>query len=176
MPDVLSAEPTEITQNTTVSWTKYLSDYPTADYTLTYSFRSANFKFDKTATVDGSNFLVELTADETKVFPPGPLWWLSKASKGASLYAVDDGIIEIQSDLSSLASYDGRTFAEKMLDAIESILTSRATAGTIDLVSKTIGVENIDKRPDLLMQWRDKFLIESKKDRGEMQNILVRFV
>jgi len=176
MPEPLSSEPTEITQNTSVSWTKYLSDFSPTEYALVYSFRAINFKLDKTATTDGANFLISLTPVETLTFPPGPLWWLSKASKGTDLYAVDDGMIQILPDLSQTASYDGRTFAEVMLDAIESILSKRATAGTVDLVSKTIGVENIDKRPDLLMQWRDKFKSEAMKDRGEGQNILARFV
>lgn len=176
MPDILSSEPIVITQNTTVSWTKYLSDFSPSEYTLTYSFRAVNFKLDVTATADGANFAVTLTPTTTTTFPLGALWWLSKASKGTDLYSAEDGIIEVKPDLAALASYDGRTFAEQMLDAIEAVLTNRASAGTIDLVGKTIGVDNIQKRPDLLMQWRDKFKTEAAKDRGTMQNILVKFV
>lgn len=176
MPDILSSEPFVIARNTTVSWTKYLSDFSPSEYTLVYSFRAVNFKLDKIATDDGTNFLASLTPAETATLPLGSLWWQSKASKGADLYAVDDGIIDVTDDFASIASYDGRTFAEIMLEAIESILSNRATAQTIDHVSKTIGVENIEKRPELLMQWRDKFKTEAAKDRGEMQNILVRFM
>jgi hypothetical protein len=81
-------------------------------------------------------------------------------SGGSSeVYEVDRGTILFLPRYDQAAAYDDRSHARKMLDAIESLLESRASA---DVLEYTIGSRHLKKMsPKELTDWRDYYRARS---------------
>lgn len=178
MPDPPTIEPLEIFAGDLVEWTRSLADYPATDWTLTYAVRGASFhaSMDVTASADGNDHAVFIAAADTLNWNPGAYWWHAEVTNGTEIYTVGDGSLTVKQKLETITSgtYDGRSFAKTMLDAIESILSNSATSADLDVVSKGIGDKNLTRDRVSLFKWRDKFrgeylseVAKEKAERGE---------
>ena len=179
-------EPAEIIQNTTVQWTKQISDYPASSgWSLSYSFRGASFKLDVNATTDsdGNSFDMALTPTQTATFPlttgliTGQVWYAGVVTDGTNKFIVSSGDILIRQDLtaSGLTTFDGRSFNKVMLDNIELCMTGRATSNQLDFLRKQIGDRSIDRKPELLKEWHGWYRYKVNQEEGLSNKILVTF-
>lgn len=169
-PPVPTIEPRAFYAGDTVTWEKTLADYPASEWTLTYYIRGASHDtdMDVVGVADGDTHVVTIAAAETDTWDAGDYWWTAKAVKGAEEYSVGHGTFEILRKLSGIAAvYDGRSFAKKMLDAIEAVIENRGTSSDVDVVSKGIGDKNITRNPEALFKWRDKFRDEYLSEQAE---------
>jgi hypothetical protein len=129
---MLNYEPDELSPGDTAEWRKALSDYRAGDgWALTYYFRNASGTgFDVVGVADGDawEMSVEVPANVT----PGRIDWEAWATKGAEKQRVGRGKATVAQSLKALAANaacDGRTQAERDLDAVRAALVPTTAAG-----------------------------------------------
>jgi hypothetical protein len=152
-----SIEPRSARAGDTWAWTRDLPDYPAGSWTLTYLLYSAAGVWPITATADGDTHAVAATQGETSQIPAGRFDWTASVSDGTDRYQVGSGAIQVLPDLSSAASYDGRSHARRMLDAINAIMEGRAGEGDIDLVRTSFGDRAAEFDLERLMRMRQQY-------------------
>lgn len=127
IPDV---EPTSIIAGDTVTWTKYLADYPATEWTLAYTVNGAK-QYTATATAIGSGYSVTIPAATTADWDGGTYWWNARVTKDAESYTVGSGTFIVTANpANQTEGYDGRTSAKKILDA--HLAAYEAYAGRIE--------------------------------------------
>ena len=129
-----TTEPTSARAGDTWRWTRSLVDYPAPIWTLTYTLFNASTKVSIVAAADGTDHAVTVASATTANYSAGRYDWVAAVAAGGERYQVDAGVLEILPDVSALSKYDSRSHARIMLDAIEALLESRASAGDLDLV------------------------------------------
>ncbi len=163
--DIPTTEPTEIIVGDTLKWRRedLTSNYPaSAGWALTYALRGPQ-KINITASADGDYFEVNVTAANTADYKAGDYWWSAYVTKGAERYQIDSGTLKIISNLSAIGdTYDGRSHAKIVLDAIEAVIAKRATK---DQMGYSIAGQSLSKTPiaDLLLL-RDRYKIEYQRE------------
>lgn len=120
--DIPTTEPTAFTAGDTVKWRRALDHYlPTDGWVLTYALRGAG-KIDLTATADGSDHLVTITAATSAGYTAGKYTWQGYATKSATSerYPIGSGQIEIKPNLAavSASTYEWRTEAKVIYDQL----------------------------------------------------------
>jgi hypothetical protein len=122
-------EPRSFVAGATVCWSKSLADYPASDgWTLKYSFRGPDAAgLDVTATADGDDYLVNISATASAV-AAGTYWWQAYVTKGSEKYFVGEGQTVVKATLTGTAvAYDGRSDAELVLAALVALSKTKAT-------------------------------------------------
>jgi len=188
--------PSRVITGLTVTWTKRLADYSPSLWALSYHIRGAEGNvLDVVATDnnDGS-FLVSLTAsylgemDAVTPLAVGQYFfqaYVTNIDDTSDKRLVDSGRIDVEADLSleSVTSFDGRSKAELMLEAIDALLLKKAL--TPDQMSYTIGQRTLTRIPhDQLLKFRDYYVgiiqaerIKARRDKGlpVFDNILTKY-
>lgn len=124
-------EPEEITPGETIEWRKALADYSAADgWGLTYYFRNAAATgFDVTGTPDGNSWKVSVNVPANVA--AGRIDWEAWVKKGSDERLADKGAATVLPTLKALAAnavFDGRTQAERDLDAVRAALVPETHA------------------------------------------------
>lgn len=175
-------EPNRLTAGDTWTWKKSLSDFlPSDGWVLTYALVNSSLQISITATDSNDDHLVEVIASTTAGYPPGKYDWQSYVTKSATSerYQVESGIIEVLQNFAvSSGGYDNRSFAKKMVDAIEAILP---TANSLEVISISIDgraysypdMASLNENYDF---WFAKYRAEERKaGRGKGRSVNVRF-
>lgn len=150
-----TSEPTSLRAGDTWSWSRSLADYPASSWTLAYSLINAQGKITVTAAASGADHLVTVPAATTAGYTPGSYSASARVTSGAESYSWELPDIEVLRNLSAETSYDDRSHARKVLDAIEAVLEGRAST---DQQSVTIGDRAIVKMPvSDLLKLRDSY-------------------
>jgi hypothetical protein len=181
-----TTEPTSLRAGDTWQWRRedLAADFPASSWTLTYYFRNATSKFDVAATADGDNFVVTVAKATTAVLPPGAWDWLAVADSTTQRFEADAGRLTIQPNLAASEPHDGRSFARRMLEAIESAMESRATSDQLDMVNATLADRGIQRDKGGLIALRSQFKAEVAREEhagaiakglGGKNRLLVRF-
>ena len=185
-------EPTEVTAGDLVTWRRddLIADYPTADYSLTYSFQSlkngtvAGNSFNVTASEDSKGYYAQISgATSLGVTDYGEYAWqayITRTSDSARI-TVGSGQLKITTDFNT-ENKDARSHAQIMLDKINAVLENRADG---DVASYSIQGRSLTKlSPGELREWRDYYRREVaqenlkrdiKQGRGSSSTIKVRF-
>lgn len=158
MADIQTNEPTEIIKGTTVKWYKTLPDHPASEWTLKYSIRGPS-TLDITCTAENDSFLAEISSTETAALTAGKHWFQAYAEKDGERYLAEWGTITVKADLAEAdAGYDGRTYAETVLEAIEDMLKGKASQDQREI---TIGDKSLSRMtPSEIEQWRNVYKAE----------------
>lgn len=129
MPTIPTLEPEQLRAGDTWAWSRSLSDYPAASWTLKYRFKNAAGGFEIVASASGDNHAVSVAATTTANYAAGQYDWIAWVEGGSSeVYTVDQGSVEVLPNLragTATAALDVRSHARKMLDALEAWLESR---------------------------------------------------
>jgi hypothetical protein len=185
--DIPSREPESFVAGDTLRWTRSITDYTPADgWAISYSLRqSGGTVINITGSTLNGDHYVNVAAATTAGYGTG-LWqaegYVTKSATSERV-TVFNGTIHILPNLATqTSSYDGRTHAKKVLDAIESVQLAEA--------SKTLvqwsGLELSISRMSLLdrAKLRDRYLVEYRQEQqaervarglGTGRNVLVRF-
>jgi hypothetical protein len=141
-------EPTEFTIGETLKWTKSLADYPASEgYALKFYFRGAGTGFDITATADGDDYSVTVPAATTAEMTAGKYNWQAEISLSGEKFIVDSGEVTVKPSLAAInasVTFDGRTTARKILDAIDALLQGKAS---LDQQEYMIGNRSLKRIP-----------------------------
>jgi len=180
MSTIPSIEPASATAGDTVQWSKSLPDYPSsAGWSLKYALRGVNGSLDITATVSGVSFLA------SGVMPAvaGDYTLQGFVIKSAEKHTIYEGKFRLTPDISAISgTYDGRSHAKRVLDAIEAVIEGRATRGDQEM---TIDGERLVKMTAeqlklLRTYYRNEYAAEQRAEnirngRGNGRKVVVRF-
>lgn len=119
--------PAETTAGLNFRASVLLSAYPAPDWVLTVHLRGPG-QINLEGTADGTSHLFTADAAATAAWAAGTYWFSIRATKGADVIEVAKGQLEVLPDLAAVTgAYDGRTENERALDAINAVLSKRAT-------------------------------------------------
>lgn len=155
-----TTEPTRVRAGETWDWERSLSDYPASTWTLTYTFTSASAAISIVASADGDTHVVDVDPLTTAAYTAGHYEGFAQVTDGTDTYTVWSGTLRVLPDLSAATSYDGRSHARVMLDAIEALLEGRASDDQLDIVSTVIGDRSLMRKPEHLLPLRDRYKAE----------------
>jgi hypothetical protein len=136
---VPTTEPLSARAGETWRWSRSFSDFPAPTWELTYTLFSAAGVIAITADADGASHLVDLAPATTAAYVAGRYRWNAQVTDGTDVHTVGSGVLSVLPDLSEETTYDGRSHARIMLDAIEAMMEGRATDGDIDVVKTVVG-------------------------------------
>lgn len=145
-----SNEPRTLRAGDTWQWRRddLATDYPAGTWTLTYRFRHPTATgFEIVASASGTAHVVTVAAATTAAYTASTASayaWQAQVSNGAGeKHTVDEGTLTVLPSFfagAAGATYDGRTTARKILEAIELLLT-----GFTDVQEYSVGDVSIKK-------------------------------
>jgi hypothetical protein len=154
----------EITSGDSLNWKESVAEYPASDgWTLRFSLVNGASKVEFSASSEGDDYAVSLSASVTSAWHPGRYRFQAYVSRAEDRHTVGTGTVDILPDFSSAATFDGRTHAERVLEAIEAVIEKRASR---DQESYTIKGRSLSRTPlpDLLVL-RDKYKSEVREEK-----------
>jgi hypothetical protein len=126
--------PRNITAGDTREWVDTLSDYPNDLYTLTYAI-AGSAKLILTATNSGTDYKTTITGAQSGALAAGAYSFQTYVTKIAdsTRSAIASGNIVVMPNLSAVTTpYDGATFAQKTLTAIQNTITAKLQGGAVE--------------------------------------------
>ena len=127
--DLPTFAPAEITIGTTLEWEKDFDDFPADEWTVTYYFRGTGAGFDVVGTANGTRHVFTVPATTSDDMSAGRYDYQALAVKGSEKHLVDEGQSLAKASLALLTTattYDGRSSAKKILDAIDNLMAGKA--------------------------------------------------
>ena len=141
------------------------SDYPTADYTLSYEFNlidgATASNFTLTATESNDEYII--STSDTGSYTKGEYNWVSYITRtsDSARVKIAEGYIEIQDNYAT-TSASVRSHAKIVLDSIEAVIENRAN---IDQSSMSIAGRSLSRMSiDELLTFRDRYKAEYLKE------------
>lgn len=126
-------EPSELVIGDRWMWkrTDLATDYPIADYSLTYTARregSGSTTFSITASESGTTYTVEVASATTAGYTPGTYQWQAYITRtsDSQRVVVDSGTFTVIANRSA-STADPRSHVKIVLDAIKATIEGRAT-------------------------------------------------
>ena len=159
-----------------------------ADYTLTYwlRFNAANEGANVTGTAYGTGWEFTISAATSAGFDAGTWFWQAIASKAGSVITLGSGQLTVAAALSyagTPGALDGRSQAQKDLDAVQAAIRALVSGGAVQQYS--IGSRSLTKmRLEDLMALESKLKADVKREQmaelmanglGNPHNLFVRF-
>lgn len=119
--------PQTITAGTTLAFTLALTAYPADEWQASLHVRGA-VSIDLSGTPDGALHAFSASAGDTSEWPPGHYWFALRMSRGDEVIEIEAGTLRVLPDLAAAdADFDGRSHAERTLEAIEAVIEGRAS-------------------------------------------------
>jgi len=178
VPDIPSSIPSELIAGNTWQWERDYSDYPQPTWTATAYFENSAKTFNVAATASGTAHLFTIAAATSAGYPPGRYRVRVRVTDGSQVFIAESGWCDVEVDPAAAGTYDTRTPARKMLDAVEAFLIGNASTAQ---ASMTLNGRQISRwsLPDLT-KWRDQLRAEVRTEEqgsnaGLGRNIKVRF-
>jgi|TARA_R110002020_G_scaffold117576_4_gene268858 hypothetical protein len=162
-----TSEPVELQLGDFWAWkrTNLSTDYPTADYSLSYEFNlnegatASNF----TLTASEANDEYIISTSSTTSYTKGSYNWIAYITRtsDSARIKIGEGFTEIQENYAT-TSASVRSHAKIVLDAIEAVIENRAT---MDQSSMSIAGRSLSRLSiDELMTFRDRYKTEYLKE------------
>ena len=198
MASTPTTEPLVARAGETWAWVRadLATDYPSSAWSLTYALRNAGHHLDIAATAEEDDtFSIRVAPAVTATYTPGDYHWFAYVSRFeqpepevegdplpdpilADRISVGSGELRILPDITLAAARDLRTWAKRMLDAVEAVLEARATTDQLDLIETTMESRGMKRDQAGLLTLRDQLLTEVQRETGErprVRRILTRF-
>ncbi len=160
-------EPTTLIAGDSTDWVRTEPDYPATDWQGTYALFNATHTYGfQTMNVAGGHW-ANLLASETAAWAEGRYDWtfyLTNKLDAEKRVSITSGRIVIKANPATGGARDGRTHAEKMLDAINGIIENKASKSQLDMVRVAHNGRDWEGKPELLMQWRDLYAAEVRRE------------
>lgn len=182
-----TSEPVELQLGDFWAWkrTNLSTDYPTAQYSLSYEFNlnegSTASNFTLTATEANDEYIISTSS--TTSYTKGTYNWIAyiTRSSDSARIKIGEGFTEIQENYAT-TSASVRSHAKIVLDSIEAVIENRAT---MDQSSMSIAGRSLSRMSvDELMTFRDRYKAEYMKEvkmariknnRGSGNTVKVKF-
>lgn len=141
--------PSEISAGITFGVSLSYPEYAAPEWGLTLILRGPQ-AISLDAVREGDEFTFSASADVTAGWQPGTYWWQLRAIDSFETVLLEDGQLRVREDLAAgEGAFDGRSHAEKVLEAVEAVIEGRAS---IDQQSYSINNRSLTRTPlaDLL--------------------------
>jgi hypothetical protein len=151
-----TTEPSTLIAGDSIAWRRVLPDFPpAAGWAVEYALRGPEVA-DVAATVDGDGYLVEITAATSAGWDPGRYVLAGFATLSGDRVTFYRGDLVVEPNPDTMAAgHDARSYARRMLEAIEATLAKRATR---DQMGYTIDGRSLSRMPVAdLLAFRDRF-------------------
>lgn len=124
MADVANI-PCEITAGLSFSVAASAPDYPTDDWVLTLYLRGPS---SADVVMDGLTSAFVAAPSATKTWKPGRYFWAIRAASDDDVRELQKGELTVLPDIAAASgSFDGRSQAERTLDAVNAVIEGRAS-------------------------------------------------
>ena len=165
-PTTTATEPHTHRAGDTLTWRRTVADYPATDgWALAYTLLSPTAdKITLAATPSGPDYLVSVAAGITATWPAGPRTWVARVTQGAEVHTIGTGTLTVLPDLTAATTFDGRSHARKMLEAIEAALLGAATAGQLDVLEADFNTRRIKYDRAGLIKLRSLYAVEVARE------------
>jgi|CXWL01.1.fsa_nt_gi hypothetical protein len=151
-----STEPSSFRAGDLLAWTKSLSDYPAnAGWTLVYTLINASAKITITASASGADFSVSVPAATTAGYTAGDYQWMARVTKATEIYTVGHGTVTILPNLAAATTFDFRSHAKTMLDAIEAAFEGKASSTQLEMEINGRRIRSFS--PEEMIRWRSYY-------------------
>lgn len=177
IPDI---EPTELRAGETWAWKRSYADYSATGWTLSYTLINASAKVSLTATAaTGGTHLISVAAVSasgppavvgTDSYTAGTYSVIGRVTDGTSVYSVYDGLITILPNLAAASTYDTRSTAKQLLEALDAFLLDKASKDQLDVVETAIADRRIRRDRAALLKWRSDLKIEVAREDAATNN------
>jgi hypothetical protein len=164
------------------SWRQTLGEHTAANgWALTLRLiPQAGAPVQITGSATGPEWAFAATPAQTAAWPAVAYTAALIATRADERTTLASGSLTVQPDLATSATHDSRSFARKMLDAIEAALIGRATNDELDLISITVYSRGQTRSQGELLAARNKFLVEVQREeaaagRGRSGRVYMRF-
>lgn len=129
-----------------------------------------------TGTGSGSEYTFTLAAADSASLQAGTYRWFIRATKATETYQIGSGTMEIVLEAAVADNTDSRSWAEKMLAAVESLLYGNGTIADVESY-QIHGRQLVKMSRSELMTWRNKLRMEVLMERngGRLPPIEVGF-
>jgi hypothetical protein len=155
--------PQSTTAGTTLALSLALTAYPAPDWSASLILRGAQ-SIDLASQFDGKLHTFTATADVTAAWKPGDYWYSLRVTDGDNVHEVETGTLTVDPDLAAMGEFDGRTHAERTLQAIEAVIEGRASR---DQDSYRINNRELRRTPiSQLLKLRDVYRQEVRRLRA----------
>lgn len=149
------AEPTKVRINTTVYWTRDVSEYKPADgWTASYVLNASGLSTITIATTgSGSRYTVDTKPATTGGWTAGKYVWYLKVTDGTDVFEIDTGTIEI---LAENATGDDLLDARAYLEQAELELKERSTgkASSYSIKDRSLTRASVEDLMKIVTYWR----------------------
>lgn len=155
--------PQKITAGLTFEARLTLPDYPAPSWAVQLLLRGPK-SIDLTAVPDGNAHVIRAAAGVTATWPAGDYWYSLRATSGDEVVEAESGQLIILPDLASAGDgYDGKSHAQRTLEAIEAVIEKRAT---MDQERYRINNRELYRTPiGDLIKLRDMYRIEVRREK-----------
>jgi hypothetical protein len=154
-----------------------------ADWTLAYAIRGA-VNLTLTGTPYGEGWETTITVAQSTTLTAGTYYWQAYATKGSNRVTLGSGQLQVAANLSAQsAGYDGRSQAQKDLEAVQAAMRAIITGGAVQ--KYVIGNRELQKLPmSDLLTLESKLKADVARERraelianglGNPHNLFVRF-
>jgi hypothetical protein len=124
-----TSEPQTLRAGDTWKWRREdLTSYPAGTWTLKYRFKNASGGFEVTATADGLNHAVSVSAATTAAYAAGQYDYVAWVAYSGEEYTIGSGRVTVEPDLrgtDATSALDIRTPARKILEKLEAAMLAR---------------------------------------------------
>lgn len=126
--------PSTLYKGALLNFTETLSEYPaSAGWTLHYALVNANLKIQLDSVASDDSHLFNYESSEQAVWEPGSFTYQKYVKKtGESPVLIKTGKTKVEPFFETEGIYDGRTFNQKMLEAVEVLLLDRSAGLDIE--------------------------------------------
>jgi len=123
----------------TITWTRSIPGYSAADgYSAVYRLHNKdNVIGPLTCAGDGTAFTLSVSAADSAKWPAGVYRWTLHAKSTTERFLIDSGEITVEPNPDSAAPSDGRSFAQKMVEKLEALLSTLADSPHTNLSVST---------------------------------------
>lgn len=169
--------PSTLRAGDTWVWTDSLVEYPSATYTLKYTFyRFGQAAVTLTSVGSGTNFTTTVLPTNSTL-AAGEWGWTAYVEKGSGgsleRYTLGDGTVKVKPSFAgAVATTDLRSHAQKMLDGITAVLEGRASHAESSLVINGREVQYM--KPTDLEKWKAMYQRQVNAETGKSGSNIVR--
>lgn len=158
--------PEKIVSGDSIDWLETETDYPATDYRIDYVFVAAGQRIELTGSAEGTDHLIEVDGAASAEYLPGTYRYQRYLIEIATddRITLESGSVTIEPNFDEYASgYDGRTWAERTLEAVEALLADKATKdqASYSIAGRSLSRYSIAELQDL----RNYCLRQIKRDR-----------
>lgn len=187
--DIPTYEPKRLRAGDTWRWVKTLTDYPADTWTLSYALlanNGASTRINISTTANNSAHEVNVANTTTANYTAGNYRCIAYVDDGTNVYTLDELdhlYIDVLADPRTVTSLDERTYAERILDKLETAMESLST-GKIQSASengKSYSIRNMDELKRDIGFWSQRVWVERSRRRirqgfSDQNRVRVKFV